>query len=163
MNTKTNYNTKQHNLLMEFLRNNRDKTFSVKEITDSICTTHNIGKSTVYRLVAKLVDDGVLQRMNGDDGKSVVYRYTSEDSHCGSHFHLKCRQCGKFVHLECNIFNNVQQHIKTQHGFSIDSKKTVIYGTCSNCEQKGTVTHEKTDCFDNCDNCNTDGVHGVRF
>ncbi len=134
---KSIYNTKQHTALMDYLEANSEKTFSVKDITDSLCAQHSIGKSTIYRLVSKLVDDGILQRMNGNDGKSVVYRYTSDNHHCSSHFHLKCESCGRFEHLECDIFANVRSHIKSHHGFDIDSKKTVIYGMCSSCSTRG--------------------------
>ena len=130
---KSVYNTKQHSALIDFIESNSDKTFSVKDITDTICIAHNIGKSTVYRLVSKLVDDGLLQRMNGNDGKSVVYRYTSDKNKCNCHFHLKCESCGKFEHLDCDIFAQVRSHISSHHGFDIDTKKTVIYGLCSEC------------------------------
>ena len=122
---------------MNYIEHNKDRSFSVKEISDNICKEHNIGKSTVYRLVSKLVDDGILQRMNGNDGKSVVYRYTSDKHKCNNHFHLKCEICGKFEHLECEIFSNVQSHIKSHHGFDIDAKRTVIYGLCSKCNSRG--------------------------
>lgn len=134
---KSAYNTKQHSALMDYIEHNSHRTFSVRDITDSICDAHNIGKSTVYRLVSRLVDEGILQRMNGDDGKSVVYRYTSDKHKCNSHFHLKCEVCGKFEHLDCDIFSDVRSHIKSHHGFDIDTKKTVIYGLCSQCNSRG--------------------------
>ena len=134
---KTVYNTKQHNILMDYIKHNSHATFSIKDITDNICIAHNIGKSTVYRLVSRMVDDGILQRMNGADGKSVVYRYTSDEHKCNSHFHIRCESCGRFEHLECDIFDHVTSHIKAHHGFDIDSKKTVIYGLCSHCSSRG--------------------------
>lgn len=134
---KSIYHTKQHSALMDYLEHNSERVFSVKDIADNICDKHSIGKSTVYRLVSKLVDDGILQRMNGKDGKSVVYRYTSDNHKCNSHFHLKCEVCGKFEHLECDIFSDVRSHIRSHHGFDIDTKKTVIYGLCSQCNQRG--------------------------
>ena len=134
---KSIYHTKQYSALMNYIERNSERTFSIKEISDSICNEHNIGKSTVYRLVSKLVDDGILQRMNGNDGKSIVYRYTSDTHKCNSHFHLKCESCGKFEHLECDIFSDVRAHIRSHHGFDINTKKTVIYGLCSQCNSRG--------------------------
>ena len=50
----------------------------------------------------------------------------------------ECEKCGKLVHLETDDLKDVCSQLKQEHGFSLDSAKTVLYGVCSECaETKG--------------------------
>ena len=63
------YNTEQKKLLLGFLEENHDSAYTIEEIAQELKSRGaNVGKSTVYRLIAKLVDDGILQRIS--DGKT---------------------------------------------------------------------------------------------
>lgn len=128
------YNTKQKKQLDDFFKNNTSKQLSVNEIVMGICPNGS-GKSTVYRLISKMVEDGTLIRLRGDDGKSILYQYAGEETGCAEHFHLKCTECGKLIHLDCDLFDKVGNHIKDEHQFIIDTKKTVLYGLCTDCNR----------------------------
>ena len=65
------YNTKQKKQLADLFKNNTTKQLSVNEIVMGICPNGS-GKSTVYRLISKMVEDGTLIRLRGDDGKSIL-------------------------------------------------------------------------------------------
>jgi Fur family ferric uptake transcriptional regulator len=129
------YNTKQKKQLADFFKNNTSKQLSVNEIVMGICPNGS-GKSTVYRLISKMVEDGTLIRLRGDDGKSILYQYAGEETGCAEHFHLKCTECGKLIHLDCKHIDHLRQHIQLEHEFSIDMISTVIYGTCKDCREK---------------------------
>lgn len=128
------YNTKQKKQLADFFKNNTSKQLSVNEIVMGICPNGS-GKSTVYRLISKMVEDGTLIRLRGDDGKSILYQYAGEETGCAEHFHLKCTECGKLIHLDCDLFDKVGNHIKDEHQFIIDTRKTVLYGLCTDCNR----------------------------
>lgn len=128
------YNTKQKKQLADFFKNNTSKQLSVNEIVMGICQNGS-GKSTVYRLISKMVEDGTLIRLRGDDGKSILYQYAGEETGCAEHFHLKCTECGKLIHLDCDLFDKVGNHIKDEHQFIIDTRKTVLYGLCTDCNR----------------------------
>lgn len=127
------YNTKQKQALTEFFMQNNNRQYSAKEIAENMCAYAKIGKSTVYRLIDKMVSDGTLRRFRGADAKSVVYQYTGQNHECDSHFHLKCVNCGTLIHLECDSVSVLNQHIFTHHGFEVDPVKTVFYGLCKTC------------------------------
>lgn len=129
------YNTKQKQTLKDFFKNNKDKQYSINEITDTI-SQNNIGKSTIYRLIDKMTEEGSIRRFRGE-GKSVLYQYVGEHHECDSHFHLKCVDCGLLVHLECDYMRNLNEHITTHHKFDIDTSKTILYGVCSKCRTQG--------------------------
>ena len=129
------YNTKQKQILTDYFSKNNDKHYSIKEITEAV-SDMNIGKSTIYRLIDKMTKDGSVRRLNGNDGKSVLYQYLGNSHECNKHFHLKCTKCGLLIHLECEYMNTLNEHIEESHKFEIDNSKTLIYGICSSCNER---------------------------
>lgn len=139
------YNTKQKQLIYHFFAANPDRQFSAKEVAAHIKKQEKIGESTVYRLIAKLTQEGELRRFSGKNVKSVVYQFARQDVHCDNHFHLKCTSCGRLIHLECALFKDFEEHMDTRHGFAIDNVKTILYGTCANCNKtKKEQLHESS-------------------
>ncbi len=39
--------------------------------------------------------------------------------------------------MDCGFIAEIQKHIKESHSFTVDIGKTVIYGLCENCKNKG--------------------------
>ncbi|MBO5006994.1 MAG: transcriptional repressor [Clostridia bacterium] len=134
-NEKNIYKTSQREILLGFLRSHPDEDFSTEQITEAL-SGREIGKSTVYRLISKLCDDGQILRTSAG-GKKVLYRYIDKTHACDSHFHLKCRDCGKILHLDCELMEKFCEHIAGEHGFKLDPRSTVINGICAECENKG--------------------------
>ena len=128
------YKTKQKKQLVEYFKNNTSKQLSVNEIVMGVCPNGS-GKSTVYSLISKMVEDGSLIRLRGDDANSILFQYAGEETGCSEHFHLKCTECGKLIHLDCDLFDKVGNHIKDEHQFIIDTKKTILYGLCTDCNR----------------------------
>lgn len=127
------YRTKQKQLVLSFLAANPNMQYSAKEIAESIKKEAEIGESTVYRLIKKLTESGQIRRFSGKNGKSVVYQYAGQNGHCHEHFHLKCTNCGEFIHLDCKAVKSFEKHCFQHHGFMIDPMKTVFYGLCAFC------------------------------
>lgn len=128
------YQTKQKKQIVEFFKNNMSRQLSVNEIISELCPSNAAGKSTVYRIIAQMVENKTLIRLHGDDGKNIVYQYVGEETACDEHFHLKCSDCGKLIHLDCEHLGRLGTHILDEHKFTIDTKKTVFYGTCNDCK-----------------------------
>ena len=126
---KKEYQTKQMNVLLRFLKDNSDKHFTVYEITENICFG-GLGKSTVYRLIGRLVDNGKVRRFLKNGTKQFVYQYV--DCNC-SHLHLKCVDCGKIIHLDTSVSEQLESKIFNESGFSIDGGNTMLYGKCKEC------------------------------
>ncbi len=145
------YNTKQKQILIEYLNANKNRHLSIAEIAKGIGDS-GIGKSTVYRRITELCEEGVVRRFRGKDGKSVVYQYMENDKNCNSHFHLKCTRCGALQHLNCESMDKINNHIKEHHGFMVDIGTTVLYGLCSSCSGVG-ATHKE-----NCMCCSAGGL-----
>ncbi len=91
--------------------------------------------ATVYRQLGKLVDAGVIRRFSPGPSAPACYEYVGGGQHCHREacLHLKCRVCGKLIHLHCDEVTTVQAHMAVEHGFAWDISDTVFLGTCSEC------------------------------
>lgn len=129
---RTAYMTGQKKQILDFLIAHKDRHFTVEEILDALSDGETRpGKSTVYRQIARLLEDGVIRRFESADSDSFVYQY-AVGVNCEHHFHLKCARCGKLIHMECDRLQTVRDHILEEHGFLIGGS-SVIYGICAGC------------------------------
>jgi Fur family ferric uptake transcriptional regulator len=124
------YNTKQKSLILDLIAAKRSD-FSVKEIyAELIARGEQIGQTTVYRVIEALVEDGKLKQSLGADG-ATRYQYLEDCNHSG-HCYLKCRECGRIEHIDCEDISELEQHIVKKHQFEMD-KDFVINGKCEAC------------------------------
>lgn len=137
MNETKTYNTKQKSVILDFLKKNKGKHFTIDEIVSSLTEKGvSIGKTTVYRYMEKLTDDLCVRKYEISKNDSACYEYVgdSKNNLCSSHYHLKCIKCSKLFHINCHILNTIDEHILNEHNFVVDNTKTVFYGLCQNCK-----------------------------
>ena len=129
------YKTKQKESIYNYIKENRGGSFTVDELSDMLDKSGiKVGKTTVYRFLEALADKGEVKKLKTDDKKSVSYEILSDG--CDDHYHLKCIDCGKLIHADCDILNELAKHFFDVHNFTVDNKKTVIYGKCEKCGVK---------------------------
>lgn len=130
------YKTKQRAVIENFLKD-KSSHLTADELYFSLASSGiNIGRTTVYRCLEKMADEGSVRKYAPADGKAACYQYVPENKKCHEHFHLKCEKCGELYHMECHLMDELYSHIEADHGFKIDRLKTVIYGVCEKCSQK---------------------------
>lgn len=131
---KTEYKTKQKSLIERLLIENKDRHLTADDITDLLrAKGDDVGRTTVYRTLERLVRDNKVRRFSMPQGDSACYQYIEEGKKCSEHFHLKCSVCGTLLHMECEQMSLLNSHIAEHHGFKVDNFKTVLYGVCGNC------------------------------
>ena len=121
------YNTKQKDIILNYLIKNKDKCLTINQIYDYLKNDNQIGLTTVYRFLNKLEKDNLIKKYT--DKKEATYQYIDNEE-CKKHIHLKCIKCNKIIHLDCNEANHLSKHIKEEHNFNIDS---TIFGICKEC------------------------------
>lgn len=126
------YHTQQRKILIDFLRENFEKSFTIDEIIRSVGET-SISQSTAYRLITKLEEDGIVKRSVRGTSRSFVYQYVNTEK-CEGHLHMKCTGCGKVYHLDSGITSTIQNDIKNSTNFEIDNH-TVLLGKCKTCKE----------------------------
>lgn len=131
------YNTEQKKLLLEFLKKNHDSAYTIEEIALALKNQGaSVGKSTVYRLMTKLVEEDQVKRQTLGNSRRATYRIII-DTHCHNHLHLQCISCGRVLHLDEKTSDELLSTVKSLNDFSISEEDTVLMGRCANCSIGG--------------------------
>ncbi len=129
------YKTQGRCKLEAFMSAHPDAHYTVDEICVAVNGSLN-ARSSIYRNLSALCDEGVVRKFNGEDGEASVYQYLAPEKSCRDHFHLKCLECGRLEHLECYVSDDLCNHINLHHGFKVDGGRSILYGVCEECALK---------------------------
>ncbi len=133
---RKSYNTAGKRLVTDFLSKNSDKQYTVDELYECLVREGaSVGKSSLYRLLEKLSAEGSVRKFKREGDAFTAFQYAGDRKDCERHLHLKCAECGRLVHLECKRSVSLIEHVYEEHGFTIDNKKSVLYGTCNECKK----------------------------
>ncbi len=139
MKRPNNYNTKQREAILDYIISMEGTHLTAARIVEHLDKEKvRIGRTTVFRQLDKLVKNEVLRRYTVDGISGACYQYIDNTENCRVHFHLKCEDCGKLTHLECETLLHLHQHVLDEHSFKINNLKTVLYGKCNNCRNEKT-------------------------
>ena len=125
------YDTKAKNALSDYLRTNAQKQFTAEQLAEAMSAT--AGKSTVYRLLTRLCEEGEIRRLPRDGSRASFYQAIPDDK-CLGHLHMKCTECGLLVHLNEAESRRVSA-IALENDFTLDAKLTMLYGKCEVCRR----------------------------
>ena len=128
MNRSVHYNTKQKSVLLNTIKN-KNNVFTIKDLYNEF--NGEIGLTTIYRLVDKLVSDKVLDKQI-DENNTTYYQYL-EECKLENHFYLRCSKCGHIEHVDCDCINELYDHIINKHNFKLNKEKIIINGICEKC------------------------------
>ncbi|MFA5624038.1 MAG: transcriptional repressor [Bradymonadales bacterium] len=100
------------------------------ELIDELKPYH-IERVTLYRVLSKLMDVGLVHRVQGSDG---TWRYCAHDlseEHCpGGHPHFLCEKCGDMICLEGQRLPRVE----VPKGYEVHNKQFLLQGYCNRCK-----------------------------
>ena len=94
----------------------------VKEVSPGI------GFSTVYRTMRLLREAGLVQERHFGDGEALYENVSDHHDHC------ICNVCGSIVEFENDQIEELQHQVAERFGFSLQSHKMELYGTCAQCQ-----------------------------
>lgn len=130
-------NTKQKQIIVEFLKNNQDEHLTADEILDKLKVKDlKVSKATVYRFLNNLSEDGTIRKYLLSESLSCCYQYVENASECNRHYHLICSECGKVIHFENDLVEKMKCDIYKYNNFSVDLKRISFYGLCKQCMEK---------------------------
>lgn len=132
----TTYKTEQKKALIDFLTKNSSRTFTIEEICREMEEDGEYvlppGRSTVYRLIPKLIEENIVRQFyRGTSGKAVYQIVGGEG--CGGHMHLKCTACGRIFHMSAGISEELSKRIAMWNGFMVNPGQTMVFGVCREC------------------------------
>jgi Fur family ferric uptake transcriptional regulator len=139
MNSKGKYKTKQREDIVEYLKTVSGEHITVSDVYEYFRSKGaSVGQTTVYRQLERLVDEGLVTKYIVDANSPACFEYMPPESHGkGNCFHCKCEKCGKLIHLHCEEMDEMMSHMKLEHGFVLDPKRTVFFGLCDECAGEG--------------------------
>ena len=133
------YHTEQKRILEAFMSENRDRSFTIDEITEGLFALSGEGaapgRSTVYRLMGRLVEEGKARRFVNSESRKASYQLVTCE-HCDSHLHLKCKDCGMLIHMDGAMSDELLNRIRSYSNFAVDEEETVLYGRCKDCNKR---------------------------
>ncbi len=139
MSVQLTYKTKQRDLLLEYLEANPETHITVSDVCDYFKSKDvAIGQTTIYRHLERMVDEGLVNKYTIDSNSPACFEYIPKEHHCGEEvcFHCKCEKCGKLIHLHCEELTELGLHLKKEHQFTLDPRRTVFYGVCEECSSE---------------------------
>jgi Fur family ferric uptake transcriptional regulator len=89
-----------------------------------------VSRATVYRTLAKLVDAGLLRRL--EIGPRMFYEH---DYGYPQHEHLVCEVCGQMIEFQFPGIEEMVREVSARHQFQSAGHTFIIRGTCANCNR----------------------------
>lgn len=91
-------------------------------------TGKRVSRATVYRTLSKLVDAGLLRRI--ELGTRTMYDH---DYGYPFHDHLVCEACNQMIEFQSEALDSVLREVTGNHQFRANGRTLVIRGVCAEC------------------------------
>lgn len=134
MEGKIKRNTKQKELILNFLKQNKNKHLTINEISREL--GQETGVTTIYRYINKLIGEGLVSKISMQNKQGFCYQYADKGENCIGHYHLICEECGDLLHFESKKLKEVSQEAIKFKQFNVDLSKIVLYGKCKKCNKQ---------------------------
>ncbi|HAV60815.1 MAG TPA: transcriptional repressor [Verrucomicrobiales bacterium] len=99
----------------------------------------SVSRATVYRTLPLLTESGLVREM--DFGKEHKFYDPNYADH-PNHNHIICKDCEKIVEFESEKIAAIEDEIVHKLGFSVDSQRLQITGSCDTLKRLGACKHK---------------------
>jgi Fur family ferric uptake transcriptional regulator len=89
-----------------------------------------VGRATVYRTLAKLVDAGMLHCIEIGARKVYEHNYGYPQ-----HEHFVCESCNQMIEFQHPGIEAALQEVASQHQFQVTGHTFIVRGTCIDCNR----------------------------
>ena len=104
--------------------------FDVERLIEELkAAGKRVSRATVYRTLSKLVDAGLLRRIQLPTGNTVF----DHDYGYPAHDHMICEQCKKMIEFQSDKLDEVLREVAAQEQFRAAGRTLVIRGVCAEC------------------------------
>ena len=90
-----------------------------------------VSRPTVYRTLNKLVDAGMLRRL--EFGPRTFFEH---DYGYPQHDHLYCQICDKLIEFSSDELQTLRDAVGREHDFRVTGHRLIITGVCHDCSSK---------------------------
>ncbi len=121
--------TEQQRDMVRFIFS-RHNHFEVEQLIDEMKNVVHVSRATIYRTLAKLVDAGLLRRL--EVGSHTFYEH---DYGYPQHEHLYCQSCKKMIEFQDPAIEALIRQVCGANGFQVVGHTFIIRGTCNECNR----------------------------
>lgn len=133
------YQTEQKRVILAYMKTHSEESFTIGELCERLKKETAFpavpGKSTIYRIMPKLVEEGLVKRFVKGNSRKFLYQMVCGE-HCDRHLHMKCSVCGKLYHMEDAESEALFLQVMKNHHFRLDESRTVLFGQCEGCNRQ---------------------------
>ena len=86
-----------------------------------------IAPSTVYRVLQRLSDVGVVEHVHPGDGPAFYHLRAF------GHAHLVCHRCNAVIDISDGALAGLAKKVDEAHGFALDTHHAALLGLCARC------------------------------
>ena len=123
------HSRKREYIVQEFLKAERH--LSVEDLFHLVKTERpQIGYTTVYRTLKLIVDSGLAEVVDFDDGVRRFERKLGREYHA----HFICTQCGKNFEVFDESIERLSCSLSNRSGFMPKKHRMEIFGICQECQ-----------------------------
>ena len=128
------YHTKTTDLISQFIQTKIDRGFTAGELS-AFLKEHgvNVNKTTVYRNLDKMTENGQLVKHKSMVSDGFVYQASEEECNCDEHIHFQCCKCGSVIHLSDKKTSEYLKSISEELGLQINLNLSSFNGICQKC------------------------------
>jgi Fur family ferric uptake transcriptional regulator len=131
--------TEQQRDMLRFIFAQHNHFDAEQLIDDMKGASFHVSRATVYRTLAKLVDAGLLRRL--ELGPRMYYEH---DYGYPQHEHMYCQKCGSVIEFQEASLDAIIADVCRQHGFQTNGHTFIIRGMCGECN-RARVTKRRLD------------------
>src|SRR5262249_49469352 len=109
----------------------RHSHFDADQLIDELKRANfQVSRATVYRTLAKLVDSGLLRRI-----ELGAHTYFEHDYGYPQHEHLYCNKCKKMIEFQNPALDGIIREVCARNNFQAHGHTFVIRGLCEDCNR----------------------------
>ena len=122
--------TIQRSLVLEAVRELKSHA-TADEVYQYVLERHpNISKTTVYRNLRQLVEEGEIRSLETPGGAERF------DHLQHPHYHIKCVRCEQFFDADMDYDESLTERMKEKGGFDFMGHDIICQGGCPACKQR---------------------------
>lgn len=125
-------NTKQRQVVLDIVRNTDTHPTADWVYEQARQIIPNISLGTVYRLLGRLQEEGLVIQLEAGSRKSRF------DGRPGGHQHVVCERCGRIVDVPDVIDSSATERIQQMTGYRVRTHRVEWFGICPQCQSQKT-------------------------
>ncbi len=98
-----------------------------------------ISPSTIYRVLSRLDELGVIEHVHSGTGPAFYQLHES------SHVHLVCNTCGTIINIPEASFDDLGKSVLAAYKFTIQPRHAALLGQCDRCTAAGAHAEHAAD------------------